>query len=227
MIREVALMSWCIYKHTSPSGKCYIGMTSKMPEQRWLDGNGYNLKTKFGKAITKYGWSNFTHEILEVGIETLTMAQEREKYYIKFFDSFKNGYNSTEGGDSVAPDIIQKRKVICYETQEIFDSTVEAGEKYQIEHSNISRACKTRVAAKGKHFLYLEDWDTNWKPFDKRTNISKTKMVICEETQQIFSSVREASRVINITASLISRCCNGQLKSTHGYHFNFIKKEEE
>lgn len=218
---------WTIYKHTSPSGKSYIGLTSKDPEKRWLEGAGYNPKTKFGKAIIKYGWHNFTHEILETEIDTLAVAQEREKYYIKFFDSFKNGYNSTEGGDSVAPDIIQKRKVVCYETQEVFDSTVAAGEKYQIEHSNISRACKTGIAAKGKHFLYLEDWDTKWKPFDKRTNTSKTKAIICEETQQIFSSVREASRVMDITASLISRCCNGQLKSTHGYHFNFIKKEEE
>lgn len=220
-------MCWCIYKHTSPSGKCYIGMTSKMPEQRWLEGKGYSPKTKFGKAIAKYGWSNFTHEILEAGIPSLSQAQEREKYYIKLFDSFKNGYNSTEGGDTVAPDIIQKRKVICYETQEVFDSTVAAGEKYQIAHSNISWACKTGTAAKNKHFLYLEDWDVNWKPSDKRTNISKRKEIICEETQQVFPSVREASRVMGITPSLISRCCNGQLKSTHGYRFNFIKKEEE
>ena len=81
---------WTIYKHTSPSGKSYIGLTSKDPEKRWLDGTGYNPKTKFGKAISKYGWKNFSHEILEEGINTLKEAQEREKFWIKQLDTFKN-----------------------------------------------------------------------------------------------------------------------------------------
>ena len=136
---------WTIYKHTSPSGKSYIGLTSKDPEKRWLDGAGYNPKTKFGKAISKYGWENFSHEILEENIDNLKEAQEREKFWIKQLDTFKNGYNSTEGGDMVAPGIVPKRPVICHDTKEIFESTVAAAERYQVEHTNISRACKECV----------------------------------------------------------------------------------
>ena len=34
--------TYCVYKHTSPSGKVYIGMTCKdPPEKRWSNGNGY------------------------------------------------------------------------------------------------------------------------------------------------------------------------------------------
>lgn len=218
---------WCIYKHTSPSGKSYIGMTSKTPEKRWLNGKGYNPNTKFGQAIIKYGWDNFSHEILENNIPSLSQAQQREIYYINFFDTFTNGYNSTLGGDNVAPDIIIKHQVICHETQKIFESTVAAAEYYDVAHSQIGRACKTGNKVKGQHFVYLEEYSPDWQPKDGRTNISKMRAVFCVERKEIFPSVREAARQLNITSSLISRCCNGQIDSTHGYHFYFIKKEEE
>ena len=60
-----------IYRYTSPSNKVYIGITYNI-KRRWYDGNGYLHKKKNGKynqplfarAILKYGWDNFTHEIL-------------------------------------------------------------------------------------------------------------------------------------------------------------------
>ena len=218
---------WVIYKHTSPSGKSYIGLTSKDPEKRWLDGTGYNSKTKFGKAISKYGWKNFSHEILEEGITTLAEAQEREKYWIQYLDTFKNGYNSTEGGDTVAPGIIQKRAVICYNTKEKFESAVAAAEKYGVEHTNISRACREGIKVKGNIFVYADEYSENWTPKpDGRHNNAKKIKVLCKETNQEFASVREAAKEMNITPSLISRCCNGVIKTTHGYHFCFIEREE-
>ena len=48
------------------------------------------------KAIKKYGKSNFTIEVIE---ETdSTNLNDREKYWIKYYDSYNNEYNSTEGG---------------------------------------------------------------------------------------------------------------------------------
>lgn len=56
---------YCVYKHTSPSGKCYIGITRQNPIKRWgQDGCNYVIKLKngnwkhpaFAPAILKYGW---------------------------------------------------------------------------------------------------------------------------------------------------------------------------
>lgn len=88
---------YSVYKHTSPSGKSYIGITKNNPEKRWKGGWGYYEQTKFFNAIKKYGWENFNHEVLETGL-SLKKAWEREKYYIAKFDSFGNGYNADEGG---------------------------------------------------------------------------------------------------------------------------------
>ena len=91
--------NFCVYKHTSPTGKVYIGITSQNPERRWRkDGSGYRYNTKFMNAIRKYGWNNFEHEVL---FENLTEedALEIEKDLIQKYNSYRNGYNSSLGGD--------------------------------------------------------------------------------------------------------------------------------
>lgn len=42
----------------------------------------------------KYGWYNMTHEILEE-VVTKAAAQEREQYYIEFYETYKpeKGFN--------------------------------------------------------------------------------------------------------------------------------------
>lgn len=59
---------FCVYKHTSPSGKVYIGITQQRPEYRWQGGLGYRHNEYFFRAILKYGWNNFAHEILQSGL---------------------------------------------------------------------------------------------------------------------------------------------------------------
>lgn len=55
-------MGYSVYKLTSPSGKIYIGCTSRKPEYRWNHGRGYRIdhQERMGKAVQKYGWDNFT-----------------------------------------------------------------------------------------------------------------------------------------------------------------------
>lgn len=93
---------WCVYKHTAPNGKVYIGITchqENIIKRFGQNGEGYKTQRKFYRAIQKYGWDNFDHEILEKDLTSLDDANAREQYYIKLFDSHSNGYNSTDGGD--------------------------------------------------------------------------------------------------------------------------------
>ena len=88
-------MNIYIYKHTSPSGKCYVGQTVNIKE-RWK-AKSYQQCRKFYNAIKKYGWDNFEHEILCV-CNTPKDANDKEAYYIKYYDSINNGYNIVPGG---------------------------------------------------------------------------------------------------------------------------------
>ena len=97
---------WCVYCHTNKiNGKKYIGITSRMPENRWRDGNGYSNQVVFWKAIQKYGWNNFIHEIVAEGLT----EEEAKQMEVKLIALYKTncrryykptyGYNMTDGGE--------------------------------------------------------------------------------------------------------------------------------
>lgn len=94
---------FCVYKHTSPNGKVYIGITSRKPEYRWRHGKGYSQNSYFENAINSYGWENFKHEIL---FENLTKQEacEKEKQLILQYSSNNRifGYNLSTGGENSA-----------------------------------------------------------------------------------------------------------------------------
>lgn len=91
---------WCVYTHTNNiNGKKYVGITCNKPERRWRNGKGYILQ-QFYNAIQKYGWDNFTHEILFNNL-TEKEANKKEIYLIeKLNTKSPNGYNMSSGGDS-------------------------------------------------------------------------------------------------------------------------------
>lgn len=88
------------------NNKVYVGITGKKPNDRWENGRGYLRKRKngnyyhpkFSKAILKYGWNNFEHIIFAEGL-THKEACNIERLLIAFWDTFRCGYNSTEGGE--------------------------------------------------------------------------------------------------------------------------------
>lgn len=85
---------YSVYKHTSPNGKVYIGITKMNPELRWQNGAGYKENNKFWKDILFYGWSNIKHEILYVDL-TEEEAKNKEVELISRYKSNDEafGYN--------------------------------------------------------------------------------------------------------------------------------------
>ena len=91
--------TYSVYRHISPSGKVYVGITKNKPEWRWNHGKGYNRhQTLFWNAILKYGWDNIIHEVLLTGLskeEACTVEIDLIAKYKKLGLS----YNITAGGD--------------------------------------------------------------------------------------------------------------------------------
>ena len=166
------MSNYSVYKHTSPSGKVYIGLTGQDPERRWKKGLGYSLNDHFFRAILKYGWDQFAHEIVYTGL-TKEEACDLEKALIAQYDSTnpERGYNITPGGDASTqgPPTSEQRKKIsealkgrrlsertrekireralkkrvrCTETGTVYDSTREAERQTGIPHGNISNCCR-------------------------------------------------------------------------------------
>jgi group I intron endonuclease len=93
-------MGYCVYKHTAPNGKIYIGVTGRDPVDRFACGHGYRKNVLFWRAIKKYGWKNIKHEILYDNLEKRE-AYELEKSLIADYNSCdpEIGYNISIGGE--------------------------------------------------------------------------------------------------------------------------------
>lgn len=90
-----------IYKITNLLNQhSYIGQTSRNPYDRWREhqeeAKGLRCRSRpLYSALYKYGITNFSFEIIE---ETENII-EREIYWIDFYNTYKNGYNATLGGE--------------------------------------------------------------------------------------------------------------------------------
>lgn len=94
-----------IYKITNKiNGLVYIGQSVNI-KRRWNNHksvynnpNDHCYENYLYRAMRKYGIENFKFEVIEE-----CDAQElnnREKYWIQYYDSYHNGYNETCGGDN-------------------------------------------------------------------------------------------------------------------------------
>lgn len=176
-----------IYKITNKlNNKCYIGQTSETLQKRVKRHFGYQCKendTKFYRVIRKYGKDNFYFEQIDES-NNQDELDEKEVYWIHFYDSVNNGYNSKNdkgkcGGDTLThnPNLDKIRekisksklkelnpnstciKVTNIKTSEelIFNSMIECQERLFIPyHSIISKRCKHKILKPYKNIYQFE-----------------------------------------------------------------------
>jgi len=93
-----------IYKITNTiNNKCYIGRTIQKMKCRknfHLYCKNKDIKYHLYNAIRKYGEKNFKWEIIK-RCDCESDLISYEKFYINKFDSYRNGYNQTEGGEGI------------------------------------------------------------------------------------------------------------------------------
>ena len=244
---------WSVYKHTSPSGKVYIGI-AKDVKHRWRNnGSGYKGSTRIWCAIQKYGWDNFRHEILAKNL-TRQEACDMEVALIKKYKSTDSnfGYNLTTGGqhgtlsqesiaklskslrghpvsDEVRATLSKYRKIplICIETQEVFDCAQAVVDKMGLCYTSVLNAAKGKQdTCGGFHFAVLSDYKNGQiKRFiPSPANYTKVR---CITTGEEFNNISDASRKTGISRRGISYACNGIHKTCGNMQWEFVNKEVE
>lgn len=163
---------YTVYKHTTPSGKVYIGITGKKPEYRWKNGKGYKDNAHFDNAIKKYGWENIKHEIVQNGL-TKQQACDLEIELIANYDATnpRNGYNISAGGEygtlGVHPSAETRRKLseskkganhpyygkhlTAEHRRKISESTKGTNNPFYGKHHSAETRRKLSESNKGKH----------------------------------------------------------------------------
>lgn len=230
-------MAYTVYKHTTPCGKVYIGITKLNPVKRWLNGKGYQKQNYFYKAILKYGWDNIKHEILYSGL-TKESAEQKEIELISQYDSTnrEKGYNIEKGGSTSEVDESTKEKIRLANIGKRHNektrkklSLLEAQRwqdpeyrKNQIEKrlgrtpwnkgktTSIEAREKQRQAKLGK-YVGEKHWNS--------------KKVICIDTGKVYNSFGEIARELNIkNASHVVAVCKGNKPSAYGYKWKYAEE---
>lgn len=212
-------MSYKVYKHTTPSNKVYIGVTSQPVEDRWKNGHGYNHNRYFSRAIKKYGWENIRHEILDTELSK-EEAETKERQYIAEYHSndLQYGYNLTDGGEIGKRHSEETKRLMSIRKREQC-----ADPEYRKMLSETHKECsqKENNYWYGKHL-----------PEDVKKKISESKKgcpgplpkkVMCVETGIVYVSIAEASRQTGLSHSKISLVCCGKRNTTGGYHWKFAE----
>lgn len=134
-----------IYKITVlPINKVYIGLDTKQEykQSRWKTHQQDSMnkkKTKLHKAMDQYGIQNCLYEIISTGYSTISKLALAEIAYIKEYDSYKNGLNSTPGGDGLG-----KHNISMLTEEDLTEIKKSLGEHFTFYNKNIKWANTTK-----------------------------------------------------------------------------------
>ena len=242
---------YCVYKHTCPNGKVYIGITSNYA-RRCVPGN-YRHNIRWTRAINKYGWDAIKHEIL---FENLTKEEACQKE-IELIDLYNSldpnfGYNINLGGNipfSYGKHLSEthKRNLSIANTGKTHtDETKEKlrqaklGKALSEEHKR-----KISEAHAGKHTganncMYGKDpWNKGKKivltkeQFERASRAHTKTMTLYQydldyNLINTFTTYKEAAEATGIPVRRITNNACGHQKSAYGFIFTkekFIMKQ--
>lgn len=222
--------NYSVYKHTSPSGKVYIGITCQRVEARWQkDGRGYKNAGHFRNAILKYGWENIQHDVLATGL-TQEQACSMEKELIRELRANDPafGYNLSSGGEN--------GWLGCHHTAEARRRLSESkmGEKNPMFGRHLSEEHRAKISqgnlgkTKSPETIRRMCEAQSHRSAETRRRLSEAQEktpVICLDTGQVFPSVSEAARELGAPSSNICRCCKGTRKSAGGFRWAYAPIE--
>lgn len=203
-----------IYKHTSPSGKVYIGQTCRKPEYRWDNGRGYQ-SGYFHCAIKKYGWQNITHQILYTGLSQLD-ADLIEEDLIYYYQSIGKSYNLASGGH-----VNKGWKMSDLAKEKLRQAML--GRQYTPE--TIERIRASKMGDKNPNYGKSPSEETRFKISKalKGKNAKKVAQIdpFSGEIVYIWDSATEACKYFNGNPSLISDAIRRH-SLTRGFYFKYL-----
>jgi len=226
--------------------KVYIGQSLNSEKRFKEHCKGDYDNSLIDKAIQKYGKQHFWFEILESQIENYN---EREKYWILHYDSFKNGLNCNEGGHGnighkhskesrkkMSESAKKNSEIISLRTKKTHTGRVQSYEERQKKSIKL-KGLKRSDEFKNKMVKIAE----NREPMstDVKLKISKSKKNIISPKREkvcqldlegnlikIWEHSKDAENDLNITKGKISAVCLGNRKTTGGFKWKYLKNYE-
>lgn len=255
-----------IYCYTCKSThKRYIGQTINeynrrhdfLTKERYCTLITAKRLSKFDTARKKYGLEDFIYEVIkefyfEDKKSLIDLLNEQETFYIKQYDTFRNGYNSTTGGMNRKLSKETKNKISnSLKGHKMSDLTKEKltfkGHKHTDENKYLlSKIQKKRLRNKENHPMFGKHHSEESKLKNSISRQGKctkeengnSKSVICYSKSNVF--IKEFSCIVNAILWVnevqnkninirqpgqICNCCSGKAKTAYGYIWKYKTQE--
>lgn len=211
-----------IYKITNLiNGHCYIGQAVNIEKRlREHINDAFNENRReynypLSRAYRKYGVQNFINSVLEEC--TREELNEKEIYYINFYNSKNNGYNQTNGGNQHFVEG-EKSPNTKLTDKEIFD----------IREEYNKHTPKLEVYEKYKHILSLSGFTKIWLGYSRK----QVHMdVYTEENKRYWEYIKNISgRRLFTDKDIIdirTRLKNGESEDSIYLDYQHVSKKRE
>lgn len=197
------------------NGKVYVGQAKDFKSR--LRCHKYHTKSNkknspFYAALRKYGWDNFSINIIEeCDIEILN---DREEYWIEQKKClYPNGYNLMKGGKQYEMSDDTKKKI----------SEIRKGIKFSPKHienlkkshlgNKLSEETKRKISEINKGRIHSEETRVKLRysnPNRKEVGrFNEEGILVCK-----YESIKEAARILECNVGHLSECCRGKRKLT-------------
>lgn len=195
------------------NNKKYVGITIRTIEQRWKEHLRHDNEI-IDKAIKKYGANHFfIQQLEECSDEEL---DNKEQYWISYYDSYKNGYNCTTGGrrqfnmgSNKNHERIKELWELGFGQKEIQQKTglnIETVHNYLIKSGVSSEDIKARFKQK----------------LSKAKSIPVKQLDLDNNLIKIWDSAKEASEFLNISRQNICLACKKKRKTAGNYKWEYL-----
>ena len=243
------ILIYSVYIHTNRiNQKRYVGMTSQPVERRWKNGYGYSEKLPIGRAIRKYGWENFGHDVILDGLnEDAAKFFERGLIELMETQNPKYGYNLCSGGDGISGYHFSE------ETKKKQSESAKALNRFGNKNPNYGNRWTDEMRKKLSEKLKVTNQKAETRrarseaakkrtgemnPFYGKTHSDETKKLLSKIRSRSVKqydlngnfikehdSIKNASRETGICKVAISNCCRGKSKTSGGFIWEYSNKE--
>lgn len=233
-----------IYLAKNKQGKTYVGETSTPFIER-LKSHLRKKSTDFESAINRKNMDDFKWTILEDNLTDINERFEREKFFIKKYNSFENGFNMTKGGGGTkglkhSEESVKRNrlaKIKHFEDPENKKKQSKASllahtinPEQAKEHSKLmkKRFDSNTIEGKKRRVLTAEKQTEHYKnnKIQYVLNYKKPPFFAYKDGKCIgfFLSLAECSRMLGVSSGHLSKVLNGKRKTTGGYEFKYVEK---
>lgn len=199
--------------------KIYIGKTEKTIQERFKEhlhdfSKQRNEKRPLYDAMKKYGIEHFSVQL----VEETDNPEEREQYWIQYYDSYHNGYNATFGGDG--------KKYIDYDlvikTYQEVHNCKKVSEMLNICTDSVYNILKSRnIQQVEKGSFQKEHYSKKVGAYDKDNELILSFLSLGDAARFLRDNKKTSSSVDGVI-SHISAVCKGRRKTAYGYIWRYL-----